>query len=282
MTVSVPPLSPTSLRSIIRPSIKDVRDIFPSATGAGIMLPHIRQGLMIEFNQRAEICSELGIGDPSSFISHRPLFDLTRIFGFVVLRNCSAKRVPVGNASKLSNGLDGDSKFIQDPFHYDVPPNEFILSERDYMSGIYKTSPEARDTDTLMAREADVKDAISKLNVSTLPLIVMEALDAMVAPDYHFRLFHPAENEARQIVKLQYPEFVEDVFALIPQNFKYRQKWLKDQWDILLMSNVFGDWLHARPTGHVVTSHEAAVNPLSGLYLLKGNELFCSPFWLAF
>ena len=257
--------------SFLRPSITDIRDIFPSATGVGIMLPEIGRGIAIGFNRLANFTGELNIASPTSKIRHTALFDLVRTFGFVVLKNCTAQTIPDDDASILSRGKDSDGKFIQDPFHYDLAPsNHFLnLPPEEYMSGIYKISPDAREEDSLWALEIDVKDAIRKLDADDWPIEVQDELMDMAKPDYHFRLFHPREHMARTIVKHQYPEFVDDVFRLIPDGRKYRQHWLKDKWDILIHANTYGDALHARPTGHMMTSHESPLNPLRGMYLYK-------------
>lgn len=267
MSLNPPDFQP----SFLRPSIKGIRDIFPSATGVGIVLPEIGRGIAIGFNRLANFADELKINEPTSKIKHAALFDLVRTFGFVVLKNCAAQTIPDDDASVLSRGKDIDGKFIQDPFHYDLaPPNHFLnLPPEDYMSGIYKVSTEPREEDTLWALEIDVKDAIRKLDTDDLPIEVQDALSDMAKPDYHFRLFHPHEHMARTIVKQQYPAFVDDVFRLIPDGRKYRQQWLKDKWDILIHANTYGDALHARPTGHMMTSHESPLNPLRGMYLYQ-------------
>lgn len=257
--------------SIRRPSLQEIRGIFPSATGVGIALPEIGRGLVVGFNRLAIFGDELKIAGASSQVTHAPLFELTRTFGFVVLKNCRARDIPDKEASKLSHGKDSDGKFIQDPFHYDIvpPENNLGLPPDDYMSAIYKNSPEAREEDTLYALEGDVKEAIRKLDKDDLPDEVVDALSEMERPDYHFRLYHPQEQGARQIVRAQYPDFVEDVYRLIPDGRKYRQAWLKDQWDIFIHANTYRDGLHARPTGHMMMSTEVPSNPLCGLYLFK-------------
>ena len=261
----------SSTAPFLRPSIKEIKSIFPSAMAAGILLPDIQTGLVIHFNRRADLCSELNLTTPTAKISHAGMFDLVKQFGLVVLRNCAALSVPDEELSRLSKGADYDGNFIQDPYHYDMAPpqNQLNLPDPLYMSGICKKSSEARESDTVCAREADVKKAILKLDKSDLPIEVVDALDEMATPDYHFRLFHAAEDGARQIIKRQYPDFVEDVFALIPEGRKYRQAWLKDTWDMLLIANVHGDWLHARPTGPMLARNEAPANPLQGLYIFS-------------
>ncbi len=267
MSLNPPHIQP----SFLRPSIKDIRDIFPSATGVGIVLPEIGRGLSIGFNRLANFSDELNIVNPTSKIRHAALFELTRKFGFVVLKNCTASLIPDDDASELSCGKDSDGRFIQDPFHYDVAPegHGLDLPPEDYMSGIYKISPDAREEDTLWALEVDVKEAIGKLDIYDLSIEVQGALAKMVRPDYHFRLFHEREHPVRTIVKQQYPEFVDDVFRLIPDGRKYRQHWLKDKWDILIHANTYGDALHARPTGHMMMVNEEPVNPLRGMYLYR-------------
>ena len=252
-----------------RPSVPEIRKIFKSAMAAGLILPEVGQGLMIVFNRQTDICDELAMKEPSSHIVHDAFFDLVKKFGFVVLKNCTTHRLPHDESSKLSRGVDGDGNFLQDPYHYDVPPANIQMRRPAYMSGIYKTSREAREMDTLCALEADVKLAIPQLDTSELSLEVIDALEHMAEPNYHFRLFDPEETLAREVVKLQYPDFVEDVFALIPEGRKYRQTWLKDKWDILVLANVHSDWLHARPKGYALGYNEKPVNPLSGLYLVR-------------
>jgi hypothetical protein len=269
--------NPPSIGQVFkRPSVKDVKAIFPSANAVGIILPEVGRGLHIGFNHLVDFGKELKIAVPSAKVRHEPLFELVKAFGFVVLKNCSAQTIPDEGASSLSHGQDSDGKFIQDPYHYDVfqpkQDQEDHVEPADnhlYMSGIYKKSAEAREEDTFYAIETDVKEAIAKLDMDDLPDDVRDALAQMMRGDYHFRLYHPDEHEARNIVKKQYPGFVDDVFNLIPERRKYRQTWLKGQWDILLLSNVFGDGLHARPTGHMMTSIEVPANPLRGLYLFK-------------
>ena len=256
--------------SVKRPSLKEIKSIFPNANAVGMILPEMGKGLMIAFNTRADLCHELSIDNPSLIVRHEDLFRLTKNFGFVVLKNCSAARLPDNDASTLSHGKDSDGKFIQDPFHYDVAPSDHPLQilKGGYMTGIYKSTAEARQEDTVYATEADVKEAIAKLYQDHLNDEVRKALGDMMKPDYHFRLYHPDETSARHVIRQQYPEFVDDVFHLIPKERKYRQRWLKDQWDIFIFSNVFGDCLHARPTGHSMMNDEAPSNSLRGLYLL--------------
>lgn len=261
-----------SIQKIPRPSVKEIRQVFPSAMAAGIALPEIGQGLVIVFNQLADFCDELKLPATSAKMKHEALFNLTKAFGFIVLKNCTAQRLPDEDASKLSSGKDFDGKFIQDPYHYDVTPPErdLALPAEGYMSGIYKKTAAAREADTFFALEADVKLAIPQLDRYDLGDDVSDALGEMAKPDYHFRLYNPIEGRARQIIRKQYPEFVDDVFALIPEGRKYRQSWLQDQWDILLCANVFSGWVHARPTGHLMTNQEDRANPLGGLYLHRG------------
>lgn len=256
-----------STSSSQRPSMPEIKKIFKSAMAAGLILPEVGQGLMIVFNKRADLCAELAIDHPSSHIINEALFELTEAFGFVVLKNCSAQTIPHDPQSKLSQGKNSDSNFLQDPYHYDVPPDNLTLRRREYMTGIYKVSPAAREMDTICVLEADVKEAIPKLDTQDLSFDVIDALDDMARPDYHFRLYHKDETIARDVIRYQYPQFVEDVYALIPEGRKYRQKWLQDQWDILVMANVHSNWLHARPTGYALGYNERPINPLKGLYL---------------
>lgn len=253
------------------PVLKEIKTIFPSATGVGIILPEIHRGLAVHFNKRADFFSELKIDSPSAIIIKESLFDLVCQFGFVVLKNCVVAGVPDVSASQLSRGKDSDGRFIQDPFHYDVPPPDCKrpLPKGDYVSAIFKTAPDERFEKTFYALETDVKAAIEKLDKNDLSDEVIEALEAMVRPDYHFRLYHPNENWARQIIKLQYPEFVEDVFKLIPNARKYSQGWLKDVWEVFIHANTFGDALHARPTGRMMMYSEPPFNLLSGMYIYK-------------
>lgn len=256
------------------PSLKEIKEIFPSATGVGLILPYGEEGykgLKIRFNRCVSLFDELQIEKPSVKIFHSGLFELNLAYGFVALENCKGCGARE-DASQLSSGKDVDQRFIQDPPHYDVPPphNQLGLPQEQYMSGICNELETGREEDTLIALEEDFRSAIIQLNKDNLHDDVCDALAEMSKPDYHFRLYHPLETEARDIVRRQYPEFTADVFALIPEGRKYRQSWLSGQWNTLFFSNVYGKALHGRATGRQLLSHETAKNPLSGLYLFKG------------
>ena len=247
-----------------RPPLIDIKKIFPGATGVGVILPEIKRGLVVQFNRRADLFEELKIETPTKNVISQSLFDLVRGFGFVILKNCTALGVKDNDFAKLSGGRNKEERFIQDPFHYDYFPQR-----KNFVAGICQLTDEGREEDTLYARECDVKDAIRKLSKDGLSDDVVQALDAMAKEDYHFRLYNVFERPARQQIRDYYPEFVEDVFALIPEGRKFRKKWLTGEWDIAMDANIFGDVLHARPTGRFIRYGDSASNPLAGLNISR-------------
>ena len=50
------------------PPLIEIRTIFPSATGVGILLPEIGKGLVVQFNRQANLFDELEIRNPSKNI----------------------------------------------------------------------------------------------------------------------------------------------------------------------------------------------------------------------
>ncbi len=252
--------------SIQRPSIKQVKEIFPSATGTGLILPEIQRGLVIQFNQCADLFGELKMSEPCRDIKSKPLFHLVQKFGFVVLKNCKAVGVQREGLARLSHGRNAEGLFIQDPFHYDYFPGK-----ENFVAGICQMTDEGREEDTLYALESDVRKAIGKLDKRQLSDETIQALNQMTKENYGFRLKSPFDIPARMEVRDNYPSFVEDVFALIPEGRKYRKKWLKGQWDIAMDANIFGDILHARPTGRYVAMGSMGHNPLCGLNILNAS-----------
>jgi len=248
----------------IRPSLREIKDIFPNANGVGLCLPEIGRGLKIRFNTRANFFDELGCAEPSKKISCRPLFELAAQYGFLVLENCTAIGISENDYSRLSSGHNQDGRFIQDPFHYD-----HIDGMDDFAACIYTQNDNGREEDTLYALESDVREAILSLPRVGLSYDVIDALDKMGDPSYRFRLFQNDDSLTRHVIKHDYPEFVSDVFARIPPTRTFRKKWLKGVWDMTIDGNIFGDIVHARPTGHAMVMGEAPDNPLRGLYITR-------------
>jgi len=205
--------------SIHRPSIIEIREIFPSATGVGIILPEIGKGLHIHFNGVANFFDELKISKESLTFYSRKLPSLLKAFGIINLMNCFIPEF--SNKGGLSSGRDNLGRTLQDPFHRD-----WLETRPDFLTVIHrqmlkdKLFDEGRDTPTFYAREKDVRIAISQLSRQGLTPSVQSALSAMEDPDYRFRLYDEGEMPARQLIQFEYPSFVENVYALIPDSHK--------------------------------------------------------------
>ncbi len=248
------------------PPLIEIRTIFPSATGVGILLPEIGKGLVVQFNRQANLFDELEIRNPSKNIFNCGLFELANKFGFVTLKNCS---VPIHkNFSRLSRGRSSEECFIQDPFHRDRLPC-FV----EFTTVMFKNSADKRDEGTYYAREQDVRDAINQLiKKGGLSSEIIDALQEMVSPSYSFMLYNEQDMPARDIIQNLFPDFTQAVFDIIPSNLKYVQKWTSDEWNISIHSNT-GDMLHGRPTGRHLLGKEKPENKIIGMEIYRGYSI---------
>jgi hypothetical protein len=253
--------------SIQRPSVKEIRSIFPSATGVGIILPELDQGLHIEFSTRADFFGELKISSNTSTIYSTPLVQLAKSFSFVTLNNCFVPEFD--SASGLSYGMNDRGFFIQDPFHRDFKPyqNTYVTV---LMPQVLSTAakPEGRVEPSYYGLECDIRAAIGNLDKIGLDNRVKRALSEMQQKDYRFRLFDEYEMGARDVIQRLYPEFTEAVFSLLPKSRKFAKYWKEGVWDMAIHSNSLeSGFLHGRPTGHRMRVGENPLNPIRGLEL---------------
>lgn len=256
--------------SIHRPSLREIRQIFPSAIGVGLILDKIGQGLHIEFRNRANFFEELKKTPDSSVIYSKPLYSLTTSFGFVTLNNCWVPNL--NNYSGLSFGSNKDGSFIQDSFHRDYHPYQNIyvtVMLRQPVAG--KDNHNGRREDSFYALEDDVREATSKLDTRNLSDSVVQSLAEFQKTDYRFRLFDSEEKKAREIIQQHYPDYTQAVFDLIPKERKYAKSWKAGIWDMALHANdLDSGFLHGRPTGHYMQEFERPFNPIRGLEIYKG------------
>ena len=217
--------------------------VFPKLSFESVELvrPNVNVGLSIEFKEAMDlnylVQSSYSISDLQS------LRKLTHEFGFLRLKNAF---VATGcyNAKISGDRMGG----ILDPFHRDDFVNNG--SHDNMLSMLSKKVTYGRELPTYYALQDDVKKAINTLlqKSSSISDNARLVLQTMLEDNYNFAVT-TNDHKIRECLQKEYPDFVQEVFNLIPNENTYSHKWNSGENFVLIHSNKRDrQLLHARPS----------------------------------
>jgi hypothetical protein len=196
-------------------------------------------GLCIQLTQPTDLGKAFDIGYEGH--ANAEICRLADQHGVLVVQNAFVKAAPdLRLSGKVKKGT-----LVQDFFHWDspvAPPNG-----RGCANVLFKALFNERQAPTLYARMDDVREALKKIDTTSFPESIQNALQEMQGSGYFFGL-DGQESEPRQAILFKYPSLTEDVATRIPPDKIYRHRWESGSRTVVIHSiRQEGKLLHARP-----------------------------------
>jgi hypothetical protein len=196
-------------------------------------------GLCIQLTQPTDLGKVFDVGYEGP--TNAEICRLADQHGVLVVQNAFVQAAPdLRLSGKVEKGT-----LVQDFFHWDSPVA--LSNGQGCANVLFKGLSKRREAPTLYARISDVREALKKIDTTSFPESIQNALQEMQGSGYFFGL-EGQESEARQAILFKYPSLTEDVAARIPPDKIYRHHWKSGSRTVVIHSiRQEGQLLHARP-----------------------------------